>query len=185
MTKPKNKDVRPREYLTEKEVKLLVKVAKKHPTNGHRDSAMILVAFLHGLRAKELINLKWSQFNFDEGMMDVKRVKNGVNCTHPITSRETRALKKIKTKSSYVFLSRFKEPIATRTFYDVVQKAGKNAGFNFPIHPHMLRHATGRKLATDGHDLNKIRLYMGHKNVNNTIIYMTYQGKQYEGWMED
>jgi integrase len=41
----------------------------------------------------------------------------------------------------------------------------------FPIHPHMLRHACGFKLANDGHDTQALQHYLGHKNIQHTVRY--------------
>ena len=41
----------------------------------------------------------------------------------------------------------------------------------FPIHPHMLRHARGFKLANDGHDTRALQHYLGHKNIQHTVRY--------------
>jgi site-specific recombinase XerD len=46
-----------REYLTEAEVARLIKAASGNRW-GHRDGAMILVAYRHGLRAAELVDLR-------------------------------------------------------------------------------------------------------------------------------
>ena len=40
-----------------------------------------------------------------------------------------------------------------------------------PIHPHMLRHACGFKLANDGHDTRALQHYLGHKNIQHTVRY--------------
>jgi len=53
----------------------------------------------------------------------------------------------------------------------LMTRLGKAAGLQFPIHPHMLRHATGYKLANDGHDTRSIQQYMGHKNIMHTVRY--------------
>jgi site-specific recombinase XerD len=53
----------------------------------------------------------------------------------------------------------------------LMTRLGKAAGLAFPIHPHMLRHATGYKLANDGHDTRSIQQYMGHKNIMHTVRY--------------
>jgi type 1 fimbriae regulatory protein FimE len=37
----------------------------------------------------------------------------------------------------------------------------------FAIHPHMLRHACGFKLANDGHDTRALQHYLGHKGTSN------------------
>jgi site-specific recombinase XerD len=41
----------------------------------------------------------------------------------------------------------------------------------FPIHPHMLRHACGFKLANDGHDTRALQHYLEHKNIQHTVRY--------------
>jgi hypothetical protein len=41
----------------------------------------------------------------------------------------------------------------------------------FPIHPHMLRHACGFKLANDGQDTRALQHYLGHKNIQHTVRY--------------
>ena len=51
-----NADLRSREYLTEAEIEKLMKVARDN-RYGHRDASMILVAFRHGFRSSELVDL--------------------------------------------------------------------------------------------------------------------------------
>ena len=53
----------------------------------------------------------------------------------------------------------------------LVTRAGEEAKLGFPIHPHMLRHACGFKLANAGHDTRAIQHYMGHKNIQHTVRY--------------
>jgi len=48
--KPRNKDVRTREYLTEKEVERLMKAARETGRHGYRDATLILLAYRHALR---------------------------------------------------------------------------------------------------------------------------------------
>ena len=48
---------RSREHLTEREVERLIEAAKDNRW-GHRDSTMLLLAFRHGLRASELVDLR-------------------------------------------------------------------------------------------------------------------------------
>src|SRR5262249_48630997 len=55
-----NAQLRTREYLTEAEVERLMKAAKAN-RQGQRDATMILLAFRHGLRAAELVDLRWDQ----------------------------------------------------------------------------------------------------------------------------
>ena len=64
--RPPNADLRTREYLTEAEVERLMKAAKRNRW-GHRDATMILVAYRHGLRVSELVDLRWDQVEFSDG----------------------------------------------------------------------------------------------------------------------
>ena len=58
-----NAELRTREYLTEAEVERLMDAAKDN-RYGHRDATMILVAYRHGLRVSELVDLRWDQIEF-------------------------------------------------------------------------------------------------------------------------
>jgi hypothetical protein len=53
----------------------------------------------------------------------------------------------------------------------LVERAGKATGFDMKIHPHMLRHACGFKLANDGVDTRTIQAYLGHKSIQHTVRY--------------
>src|SRR5262249_10074925 len=71
-----NAKYRTREHLTEREVERLVEAAKDNRW-GHRDSTMVLIAFRHGLRASELVDLRWEQVDLKGGVLHVRRVKQG------------------------------------------------------------------------------------------------------------
>src|SRR6267142_4646435 len=88
---------RPREYLTPKEIERLIEAAKKRNRRyGLRDATMILVAYRHGLRVVELCSLTWDQIDFAQGMMHVRRVKNGIASVQQIGGEEMRALRALK-----------------------------------------------------------------------------------------
>ena len=63
---------------------------------GHRDATMILVAYRHGLRASELVDLRWDQVEFRTATLHVRRVKQGTPSTHPILGDELRALRRLQ-----------------------------------------------------------------------------------------
>src|ERR1700694_4141851 len=73
----RNATRRPREYLTVKEVGLLMETARMRGRYGHRDATMLLIAYRHGLRASELCALRWDQLDLGRGLLHVRRVKNG------------------------------------------------------------------------------------------------------------
>jgi integrase len=169
-----NAEYRSREHLTEREVERLIEAARGNRW-GHRDSTMVLLAFRHGLRAAELVDLRWEQVDLENAILHVRRVKNGSPATHPLTGRELRALRRLQReqapKSPFVFVSERGVPFAVRGFQAMVERAGIAAGFEMKIHPHMLRHACGYKLANDGTDTRTIQAYLGHKSIQHTVRY--------------
>jgi type 1 fimbriae regulatory protein FimB/type 1 fimbriae regulatory protein FimE len=78
-----NTAYRPREYLTEAEVMKLIETARRRGRNGLRDSAAILLAYRHGLRAQELCQLRWAQIDLRHGRLHVNRAKGGQESVHP------------------------------------------------------------------------------------------------------
>src|SRR5215475_8892773 len=163
-----NATYRPREYLTEKEVGRLIEAARKRGRNGARDAAAILLAYRHGLRAAELCSLRWAQVDFRHGCLHVNRAKGGIESVHPLQGPELRALRPLQGSSPYVFTTEAGTPVTTSWFLRMIQRTGKAAKLPFPIHPHMLRHSTGYKLANDGQDTRSLAHYLGHRNLQST-----------------
>jgi site-specific recombinase XerD len=172
--RPPNADLRTREYLTEREVERLMNAAKGNRW-GHRDATMLLVAYRHGLRASELVDLRWEQVEFRTASLHVRRAKQGTPSTHPILGDELRALRRLhreqNPKSPFVFTSERGAPFSTAGFARMVERAGRAAKLAFKAHPHMLRHATGYALANKGHDTRALQAYLGHRNIQHTVRY--------------
>lgn len=172
--RPPNGELRTREYLTEAEVERLMRAVRKNRW-GHRDATIILVAYRHGLRAAELVDLRWDQIEFASGTLHVRRVKQGTPSTHPIIGDELRSLRRLRReqepRSSFVFTSERGSPFTTAGFARMVERAGAEAKLGFKVHPHMLRHACGYALANRGHDTRALQAYLGHKNIQHTVRY--------------
>lgn len=184
----KNIEVRTREYLTEQEVELLIYAAKRIGRHGHRDATLILLAYRHGLRVSELVALRWEQFDLRQGIFHVNRTKQGTASTHPLRGVEIRALRRLQKdypETPYVFVSERKGPLTTSTIRKLVARAGKTAEIGFPVHPHMLRHACGFKLANEGHDTRAIQHYLGHKSIQHTTRYTELSANRFNNFWQD
>jgi site-specific recombinase XerD len=172
--RPPNADLRTREHLTEAEVELLMAAAQGNRW-GHRDATMVLVAYRHGLRAAELVDLRWEQVDLTTATLHVRRVKRGTPSTHPILGDELRALRRLQReqepKSPFVFTSERGAPFSTAGFARMVERVGAEARLAFKAHPHMLRHACGYALANKGHDTRALQAYLGHRNIQHTVRY--------------
>ena len=149
----RNAEVRAREYLTDGEVARLIAAAGEN-RYGHRDATMILIAYRHGLRAVELVTLRWEAIDFAHGRLHISRVKGSSESVHPLSGRELRALRRLKREqepeSPFIFTSERVAPFSTAGVRKLIARLGVAAGFAFPVHPHMLRHACGFHLANRG-----------------------------------
>lgn len=183
-----NKLIRDREHLVPHEVESVIEASKKLGRYGHRDSTMILLSYRHGFRVSELLSLQWSQVDLSHGIIHVKRRKNGISTTHPLFGPEIRALRKINRDypdTQYVFITERKGPMTESAFRKIVSRAGKEAGLQFSIHPHMLRHSTGFKLANEGKDTRSIQHYLGHKNIQHTVRYTEIAPARFKDFWND
>lgn len=187
--KPKNTEVRPREYLTEHEIDALMVSARKiAPRHGHRNATLILLAYRHGLRVAELIALRWDRIDLSKALLSVRRVKNGVDTVHPLHAPELRALRKLHRdypETPYVFVTERRGPLTDSAVRKIVAQAGHEAGMTFPVHPHMLRHACGFTLANAGHDPRSIQLYLGHRYIQHTVRYTALSAERFKGFWND
>ena len=169
-----NADMRPREYLTLAEIEKLIKAAKDGRWSL-RDATLIMVAYRHGLRAKEACELEWSQVEFGRSAaLHVRRAKNGKSSVHPIRGDELRmlsALRKEYPDSGYVFTTERGTPFTPDAINRQIKIIGQRAGLPFPVHFHMLRHSCGYKLANDGIDTRAIQDWLGHVSITHTAHY--------------
>lgn len=184
----KNTEYRNREYLSEKEVGQVINAAAGAGRHRLRDATLILLAYRHGLRVSELVALRWDQVDLTQGLVHISRRKNGVPSVHPLRGPELRALRRLERdypETPYLFVSERKAPLTADTVRKIVARAGQHAGIEFPIHPHMLRHATGYKLANDGQDTRAIQHYLGHRNIQHTTRYTELAADRFKSFWQD
>jgi integrase len=117
----------------------LRKVFEAEEKRCHRDATMVLVAYRHGLRAAELVDLRWEQIDFRTATLHVRRVKQGTPSTHPILGDELRALRRRQReqepRSHFVFTSERGAPFTTAGFARMIERAGKLAKLSLKAHP--------------------------------------------------
>jgi integrase len=163
-------------------------VARKHGRYGFRDSLMVLLCYVHGFRASELVRLQWSDIDWERGLIHCRRVKNGTNTDHPLTGRELRGLRKLKAEqkpsSRYIFMTERGSPFTPDGFYKLMIRLGDRAKVA-AARPHRLRHSCGFKLANDGRDTRSIQFYLGHSDIRSTCRYTDIVATRFEGFFED
>lgn len=183
--RPKNAAVRTREHLTPSEVEALAAAAKKRGRYGQRDAFAIRFTARHGFRVTELCELRWDQIDLDAGLMHVTRRKNGEPSTHPLKRDEIRALRQLRREwpeGRFGFVTERGAPFSRTGLAKMVERAGVAAGFAFPVHFHMLRHACGYFFANQGKDTRSLQLWLGHKAIQHTVKYTQLSAERFKDW---
>jgi type 1 fimbriae regulatory protein FimB len=174
-------------FLTEAEMKRFLDAAR-HSRHGMRDDAMMLMAFRHGLRVSELVDMRLKDMDLETSRLYVRRKKGSLSTHQPIEGDELRAMRawlrlremRADARSPYLFLSE-RGPMTRQAFNYLVAQTGKRAKLRFHVHPHMLRQSTGYYLANRNHDTRLIQDYLGHKNIAHTVRYTRTAASRFEG----
>jgi site-specific recombinase XerD len=180
------REPRLRDYLTRDEVASLLRAAKKSPRHAARNHAMILLAYRHGLRASELVNLRVSDLDLSSGTIYCRRAKGSRSSLHPMKPDEVAELEKVLARrglaaSDNVFQSERSQKMSRSAFWRIVSHAGDRAGLPVKAYAHQLRHACGYYLANKGCDLRLIQDYLGHKQIQNTVRYTALNPNRFAG----
>lgn len=178
-----------RKYLTQDEVYRLMDAAQSM-SFPERNRCLIMMAFIHGFRASDLLDLRLSDIDASGKQLNIRRIKNGFSTTHPLLPDEYNLIKlwlkqrkliENGVEGDWLFLSRKRRPISRQHFFSIIREAGKRAGLAVKAHPHMLRHACGFALADNGVDTRLLQDYLGHRNIQHTVRYTASNAARFKG----
>jgi type 1 fimbriae regulatory protein FimE len=121
---------RDREHLTPKEVGRLIEAARKGRW-GLRDSTLLLMLFSHGLRLVEALRLRWNHLDLDQGVLHLRRLKNGLDGDHRLRGIEIRSLRRLRRENihpagDYVFTSECGSPLGSRAVQLMLDRAASS-----------------------------------------------------------
>ncbi|VEA96147.1 type 1 fimbriae regulatory protein FimB [Salmonella enterica subsp. houtenae] len=183
-----------RKHLTHSEVKRLLHQASVG-RDPERDCCLIWMGFIHGCRVSELNGLRLSDLDLESGCIYMKRLKNGLSTVHPLENTEKHLLLRwLEKRSSFrnlddqnwLFLSQKGHRLSRQRIYRMLREYGRRAGLDINAHPHMLRHACGYALADKGADTRVIQDYLGHRNIQHTVLYTAANaGRFRQLWKEE
>jgi type 1 fimbriae regulatory protein FimB len=175
-------------HLEPAEVLSVLRAAK---VKSHREWAMILVAYKHGMRASEVCNLRVDDLDLKNGSIVVERLKGSLRTTQAVTEHrgepllnEHRALREWLRErpddgSDYLFVSqkggRLDRTQFFRLFRAIAGKAGLPADKR---HPHALKHSLASHLVSANVNLALVKQQLGHKSIGSTMRYVTTSDQQ-------
>jgi len=168
------------EILDEQEVK---KFLESIPSSSYlelRDKAMFELLYACGMRVSEIVDLKLSDIDLDEGLIrfigkgNKERITPVGDSAKDCLGKYIRAARynlERERKSENVFLNRNGQKLTRQGFWKILKKyAGKvNASKN--IYPHLFRHSYATHMLERGADLRIVQELLGHSSISTTQIY--------------
>lgn len=148
-----------------------------------RDKIILLIAYECGLRASEISDLRKDDFHEKNREMFCRRLKGSRNNTIKLTISTSKLLKKYisenPNETNHIFLSRQKNKLTRQQLTNICKKYFSLVGIpREKQHFHTLKHTAGVHLAEQGLDIKEVQYILGHRNVENTMIYFDFTTKQ-------
>ncbi|MFL6448553.1 MAG: site-specific tyrosine recombinase XerD [Bryobacteraceae bacterium] len=167
-------------YLGRTRVESLLEAPELDKATGVRDHAMISVLYATGIRVSELIGLRVSDLDEDEGVLRVvgkgnkqRLVPIGREALAAVAAyrRQDRASLLKGRSSPFLFVTARGKGMTRQGFWKLLRVHGKSAGIYRSLSPHVLRHTFATHLLEGGADLRSVQLMLGHADLGTTQIY--------------
>jgi integrase/recombinase XerD len=166
--------------LTEEEVDALLAAPLIKDPLGYRDRTMLEVLYATGLRVSELVNLKITQVNLNQGVLRIVGKGNRERLI-PLGDEAVRWLSQfsqgarqeilLERQTDYFFPTRRGERMTRQAFWHIIKRYAAKAGVQKGLSPHTLRHAFATHLLNHGADLRVVQMLLGHSDLSTTQIY--------------
>lgn len=148
----------------------LLGAAKAH---SERDWLLILVTYLHALRASEAVG--FTKDDIVDGELIIQRKKGSMRTVQPLLRSDNPLLDERQPLIEYASNQAFNQsvfPLSTVHFWRLMRKHGKSAGIPQSLcHPHVLKHSRcSHLIKTVGIDV--VREWAGHVNIGSTGHYL-------------
>jgi integrase/recombinase XerD len=166
--------------LSEDEVESLLDAPVVGDPLGCRDRTMLEVLYATGLRVSELVSLKHSQLNMNQGVIRILG-KGSRERLIPLGDEAVRWLREFQAgarseilldrTTDYLFPTRRGDRMTRQAFWHIIKRYARKAGVDKELSPHTLRHAFATHLLNHGADLRVVQMLLGHSDLSTTQIY--------------
>jgi len=166
--------------LTEEEVESLLAAPTVSDPLGHRDRTMLEVLYATGLRVSELVNLKLSAVNLNQGVLRIvgkgdreRLIPLGEEAVEWVQQflQGPRGEILLERQTDYLFPTRRGDRMTRQAFWHIIKRYARKAGVQKELSPHTLRHAFATHLLNHGADLRVVQMLLGHSDLSTTQIY--------------
>ena len=166
--------------LTEEDVERLLDNSDTNTPLGLRDRAMLETLYATGLRVSELVGLKLTAVNVNDGVLRVTG-KGNKDRLVPLGEESVQWLRRYLADSrpllldrqlcDEVFVTTRGAGMTRQAFWYLIKRHALAAGITRPLSPHTLRHAFATHLLNHGADLRVVQMLLGHSDISTTQIY--------------
>jgi len=133
---------------------------------------VLMFLYYTGIRLNEIVNLKWSDIDFERDVIHLKVAKGGKERVIFLHHKLKKFIEYFNfKKEGFVFLSNFGKKYNKRTVQMIVRNAANKAEIKKRITPHTLRHSFATHLLEGGADIRHIQKLLGHANLQTTQVY--------------
>jgi len=141
-------------------------------TENPKHYVVLSLLYYAGLRLNEARNIKWTDIDFDNETIHLKKTKGEEERFIFIHEKLRKALENLGIrKQGFVLATDTGEPYDERTIQQIVRTAARKAKINKTVTPHTLRHTFATHLLEAGADIKFIQHLLGHKDIRTTQIY--------------
>lgn len=175
-------------FLTDAETTRLYRVISQESSiHSLRNKAMFTIAKYCALRASEVGLIKITDFDVLRNTIYCRRLKGSNNNTLKIIDKDLQKILKeyrnyrltLDYGQDYLFPSQKGYPISRKTLDVIMKNYCTKANIPFDKrHFHVLKHTRAIELIEDYElSIRDVQWWLGHKNINNTMIYLEYSEK--------
>lgn len=166
------------EFLTQKQVDLLISMPLQHDTlKAYRDHAILQMLYGSGLRVSELLSLTHDMVAYDTQQFSIlwKWSKSRAIFVTPQANEALKIRCDNKPDSLYIFCSlssnSYWKKLSRNSIEEFVKKYAMLAGISQHVTPHTLRHSFATSLLKKWADIRSVQSLLGHSSITTTQIY--------------
>jgi len=182
---PKRTEHKMVEYLIAREMKAMFDAVDASSRTGLRDKALFLTLYNTGARVQEIVDLSIIDLRL-ESPSQVKILGKGKKrraC--PLWPETVKALKSyisshspVEADSQQLFLNANGKPLTRFGVRHIIRTYARKASQQCSslnskvVSPHTFRHSTAMHLLQAGNDINMVKIWLGHADINTTHLYL-------------
>ncbi len=165
-------------YLYYEDIEKILSIPDLNTDVGIRDSLILEMLYVTGIRVSELVNIKIADIDFSSKRIKItgkgnkqRIVMYGKKCSDLLSKYLNIRCNFLKDSSDYLFLGVKGKKINDRVIRKFINDISIKAGINLKISPHTFRHTFATHMLNEGADLRSVQELLGHENLATTTIY--------------